>query len=421
MKTLNNLALAALLLLTACAKDQMIEPIQSTEDLTTQPLTRNGGSGTYPANEMVVHYDFTLSEAQKQLLRNQYGVSSFKTCTCADPSLELWIFQLDRDGNLPGGLNLEETVIGAKDDSGLENAEVNPAFQHMGDKLNVSFGTESIGVALNNRVTTNENITIAVLDTGVDYNYFGFDSPFLYNSEDNPDTCGESGMQDLFGWDFVNQDNDPFDDYGHGTVISSLIFDELDEQQVDFQILPIKAFDENGMGNYFDILCGFKYAINNDDVDVINMSFGWYHNNYELFGRYVQESEGRAVLMTSAGNTTQNNDQQPHYPSSYDVSNIVSVTALSNDPANIELAYFSNFGTYSVDIAALGQGIPFYITPLEYIEVSGTSYSNALGSAFSGVQYAPGMTPEEHIQQIIANTIQHSNLSAIRYQSYIYY
>lgn len=421
MKKIFVILTMALVVATGCEKNELNSTEISTEETTEVSFVGGAGSAGFPNNEIVVQYDPLLSEAQKQLLRDQYGVESFKKCTCADPTLELWIFTVDRNGNLLNGGDIEEIVVGAKEETELEGAEVNPTFQHMGEKLNASFGVEDMVAATANVVTTNQNVTIAVLDTGVDYNYFGFENPFLYNSQVGQNSCIDNGMEDVFGWDFVNQDNNPFDDYGHGTVITSLIYDKLSEQNVDFQILPVKAFDKDGKGTYFDILCGFRYAATKGDVDIINMSFGWYHNDYELLHRFVEESEEKVMLVSSAGNKTQSNDQTPHYPSSYDVSNSLSIAALTDSPFHIELAWFSNYGVNSVDIAAFGEGIPFYITPLEFVEVAGTSYANAFASAFGGLHFDPGMSPQQLKSTVISNTMQHNNLSTIKYQSYIYY
>ncbi|MBL4662754.1 MAG: S8 family serine peptidase [Flavobacteriaceae bacterium] len=423
MKKLYTILLTALVMMTGCEKSNINDMELPQEENTGVPFLIGSGTETfaYPINQIVVQYDALLSEADKQLLRDQYGVATYKNCTCADPTLELWIFNLDRNGNLPNGNSLEETVLGAKEETELEAAEVNPTFQHMGQKLNVSFGLEDMAAAIMNVVPSNNNVTIAVLDTGVDYNYFGFENPFLYNSQSNHNACTDNGMDDIFGWDFVNEDNNPFDDYGHGTIITSLIYNKLTELNIDFQILPVKAFNQNGKGAYFDILCGLKYAINKEGVDVINMSFGWYNTNYELLHRFIVESEDKVMLVSSAGNDYENNDQIPHYPSSYNVSNSLSIAAINNRPFNVALASFSNHGVNSVDIAAIGEEIPFYITPYDFIEVSGTSYSNAFASAFSGQLFEPGMSPQQLKALVLSNTMQHNSLALIRYQSYIYY
>ncbi len=379
-----------------------------------------GGNFAYPNNQMVVQYDPGLSEAEKQQLRAQYGVMEIKTCPCADPTLELWIFETQ----LPGGSgpNIEDRVIVAKEEDDLEGADFNPIFQHDGLKLGTSFGPADISLGMGAMVSSNTNVTIAVLDTGVDYNYFGFSNPFLYNTQQNSQTCTDQGMEDYFGWDFVNQDNDPYDDYGHGTIVSEFINASLEEFNVPHQILPVKVFNEYGKGNYFDILCGFKYAVNNEDVDIINMSFGWYHSNYDLLGRFVEEAGEDVLIAASAGNQGSNNDLFVHYPSSYPVDNIIAVAALgANAPFSVSLANYSNYGVQSVDIAAKGTDIRFHLDPNEFILVSGTSYASSFTSAMAGMVYAPNMTVAEHVDKVIAETLYHPDLNLIKYSSYINY
>ena len=416
MKHLRILTLV-LISLVGCQKDAIDINEELTDPGLLQPSTETKGGTAYPSDQMIIQFQSFMTPAQKQNLRDQYGVTSYKTCECADPNLELWIFS----GTDNGMGTIEERVHTAKGNSGVEGADFNPKIIHGGTAFQPSFGQGDLSVGQSMTVTNNQNVTIAVLDTGVDYSYFGFDQPFLYNSAYNDYACDDYGMQDYFGWDFVNQDNDPYDNHGHGTSISYIIAETLLENNVDFQILPVKVFDGNGQGSYFDILCGFKYAVNNQDVDIINMSFGWYEYEYELLYRFIEGSKEKVLVTTSAGNSGINTDQMPHYPSAYPTSNIIATAALQGNPMNVALAQFSNYGPNSVDVASLGENIPFYITPNEYIMLSGTSYSNAYMSAHAAVAYDQGMTVELHVEATVFSTIYHNNLSMLKYSSYVYY
>ncbi|MEZ4778198.1 MAG: S8 family serine peptidase [Flavobacteriaceae bacterium] len=421
MKTFKLFTLLALLTCLSCNKETLdINSINESPNKLEEDTysTRGGGSFPYPNNQMIVQYDASITENEKQNMRNSYGVTNYKTCRCADPTLELWIFEVDQNGNILNGGTIEEVVIGAKDDSGLEGTDLNPIFHHAGQKLNYTFGSADTQIGLEHTVTQNTDLTIAVLDTGVDYNYYRFNNPFLYRVSDG---CAENNMEDYYGWDFVNGDNDPFDDHGHGTVVSHIVYKDLVQRNIPFQILPVKVFDENGDGHYFDILCGFKYAVNNEDVDMINLSFGWYNNNYSLLEHFVQESENRVLITASAGNLGQNNDAIPHYPSSYQTSNLLAIAAIQNNPFSIELSTFSNYGISSVDIGALGEDIPFYLTPNNYLLLSGTSYANAYATAFGARLFSSGISPQQHFSEIIGATISNPNLSMIKYRSYIHY
>lgn len=422
MKNLYILVVTICILMTGCQKETL-ETTNIKEEQSENYTQRNISNipkkpSKYPSNQVVVKYRSSTSILEKEVLRDQYGVISVKKCPCADPNLELWTLD-ENDTNNSGG-TIEEKVISLKEDDGLEGADFNPFIQQQAQQLINSFDDQNINLANNSIKQENDGVTIAVLDTGIDYTHFNFTTPFLYNSQLIDNECDAEEFQDYFGWDFVNQDNNPFDDHGHGTIVGSIIHEKLISKDVNFQILPIKVFDSEGNGVYFDVLCGFKYALHNRDVDIINMSFGFYGNSYDLFEQFVDESQQDKLLVTSAGNRGISTDVYPHYPSNYEVSNLFSVAALSEEfESNISLTEFSNFGNQSVDIAAPGENIIFPISPNQDIQVSGTSFSAAYVSAISGALYSEDMTVQEHINEVMLNTILNNNLSTIKYRSYI--
>ena len=420
MKHLKILTLTLICLIVSCEKEALDTNEGSLNSSISEVdnLSRAAGQNLYPDNEMIIKYRNYMTEQQRQNLRDQYGVTSYKTCECADPNLELWFF----DSNSGSTGTIEERVHSAKGDSGVEGTDFNPLITHQGTELQVSFGQPNTQIGRTKSVPNNQNVTIAVLDTGVDYNYFGFDQPFLYNNSQNANTTGVNEMPDYFGWDFVNEDNDPYDEHGHGTSISYLISETLEANNVDFQILPVKVFDEHGQGSYFDILCGFIYATNNTDVDIVNMSFGWYDDQYELLKNQIAQSSKQVLITASAGNNLLNTDITPHYPSGYLSSNIITTTALQEDITNdTNLATFANYGIKSVDLAAQGENIPFPITLEESVFLTGTSYSNAYMSAHAGIYYIQGISVDDHKENTINNTVYDNDLDTIKYSSYIDY
>jgi hypothetical protein len=364
--------------------------------------------------EMVVKYKSGLTPGQKQSIRNQLGVISIKTCECADPTLELWVVAIG------GGITIEDRILGAKSSSGIEGAETNPKISIKPSSI-TKLGLSNLALAQSKIVTDQRSVTIAVMDTGIAYNYFGFNTPFLYNSANNANACNENGMQDYFGWDFVNQDNDPFDDHNssHGTSVSYLISKTLTDNNVPHQILPVKVFNQSGQGTYFDILCGFKYAVNNSDVKIINMSFGVYNFHGEILGDFIDESTNRVLITASAGNNGYNTDVRLHYPSGYDADNIIATASLSNNFQTIGLADFSNYGQNTIDVAAKGEDIPFFVNLSEFVLISGTSYSNAYMSAHAAKEYSMGITVQEHVTATLNNTLYNSSLSQLKYSSFI--
>jgi hypothetical protein len=417
MKQLRILIIVCIALITSCQNNLTPDSEILVNDSLTQDI-ENNRSRTNPSesSQIIINYDGSLSEQEKESLRNQYGVVNFKTCECADPNLELWILS----GNTNGSAIIEEVTASANGDSGVEDAGFNPKVDLIGTTNQVTFGSADVNTARNLMVPNNQNVTVAVLDTGIDYNYFGFNQPLLYNNTNNPDPCKQDGMVDYFGWDFVNQDNDPFDEgYGHGTRVVNIIKDVLQQHNVNFQILPVKVFDQNGEGTYFDILCGFKYATNNPDVKIINMSFGWYDHQFPLLEKFIAASQDRVLITTSAGNYGVNTDQILHLPSGYENENIIATAALDRHLGGVALAPFSNYGTYTIDVAAKGSNIPFYITPSHPIFLAGTSYANAYMTAHAVTQYMQGMTIPVWVDLTLENTIYHPNLQMLKHSSYI--
>lgn len=424
----------ALLLMTfvSCQK----EAINTEEtEIAKEEITQKGGASVTneQGNELVILYPDGTTEAEKILKRAEYQIQEFKKCECADPNLELWIFS---KGQTAGG-GLEERKGTAKADEEIEGVEFNPNIK-ISENMFVDFGgiaSPEDGVL--KRVATNQGVTVAVLDTGVMYDYEGFTAPFLYNSDQNG--CYNNGYNELFGWNFVRDNNNPYDDHQgrHGTIVSKLIASKLEQANINYQILPVKVADETGNIRYFDALCGFQFAANKPDVNVINMSFGWNHHNRELLEKFIEEAQN-ILVVTSAGNKGLNNDATPHFPSSYESENLLAIAALGNGNStsgnqnynvslldmfnspnsNSGLANFSNRGTISVDIAAPGENVPFTYNN-EILYVSGTSYSAALTSGYSGTIYVNGISGTALKTAVIANSIYDANLSEIQYSKHI--
>ncbi|MBC8757594.1 S8 family serine peptidase [Kordia sp. YSTF-M3] len=422
----------ALLLMTfvSCQK----EAINTEEtEIAKEEITQKGGasSANEVGNELVILYPEGTTEAEKIIKRAQYNILEYKKCECADPNLELWVFSKQQSS----GGGLEEKKATAKSDEEIEGAELNPNIK-ISETMFVDFaGIASTDDGLLKRVATNQGVTVAVLDTGIMYDYEGFTQPFLYNSDQNG--CNNNGYTELFGWNFVRDNNNPYDDHQgrHGTIVSKLIASKFEQATINYQILPVKVADETGNIRYFDALCGFQFAANKPDVNIINMSFGWDHHNRELLEKFIDEAVD-ILVVTSAGNKGFNNDTTPHFPSSYESENILAIAALrngnsgynnpnasvwdvANSPnSNSGLAAFSNRGTISVDIAAPGENIPFTYNN-EILYVNGTSYSAALTSGYSGTLYTNGMSGIALKMTVIENSIYDINLSEIQYSKHI--
>ena len=224
--------------------------------------------------------------------------------------------------------------------------------------------------------TGSSNIVIAVVDTGIDYNH----ADLVGNIWTNPDEIANNGIDDDLnglvddwrGWDFYNNDNDPFDDHGHGTHVAGTIgavgnnSEGVAGLMWKVQLMPLKFLSEEGAGTTADSINAIDYAVENG-AKIMNASYG---------GSFYSQAEADAInaannagvlLVAAAGNSSANNDINPHYPASYNLPNIISVAATDQNDMRIS---FSNFGPQSVDVAAPGVYI-FSTTPMWWNDYPG--------------------------------------------------
>ena len=307
-------------------------------------------------------------EEVKSFLENKYYFKvkegGVRKCNCDDKSIELWT--IDISNPKFGGV---ETLIGSHDVDEDEKADVNADFQF---SLFVKEGNETLMREYTNSIekmvhdnNSEDRVNIAVIDTGIDYDYF--DAEFLYNaSNDTSDCLG----REVSGWDFVNNDYDSRDDHGHGTFVTAIIRDILNEENIPYQILPIKAFDRNGKGTYFDILCGLKHVASKNKPFLVNCSFGFYNlKNQLIFENIVERNANNLLLMASAGNDNENTDSEgsEHFPSGYKSDNVLAVGGFVDISSEghyssialgdlyiggYDLAPMSNYGNTSIDVVA---------------------------------------------------------------------
>ncbi|NQY06998.1 MAG: S8 family serine peptidase, partial [Flavobacteriaceae bacterium] len=202
------------------------------------------------------------------------------------------------------------------------------------------------------------------------------------------------------GYDFVNSDHDFFDDHAmaHGSVVSHVINDKLKEYDVPHKILPVKVADAAGVASYFDIVCGMSYAL--PRCHMMNFSIGWQDNSGfdpaddpmdTIMNTLISNYEDKVLFITSAGNSGQDNDTHPHFPSNYPNPNILVVAAAKN--SGTEAWSLTNFGENEVDLYSDGFGINFLDMANNSLSFSGTSFSTPHIAAIAArVRYSTGLT-----------------------------
>lgn len=247
--------------------------------------------------------------------------------------------------------------------------------------------------------TGTSGVTVAVLDTGVDYTH--------------PDLAGRV----IKGADYVDRDYEPLDEHGHGTHVAGIIAAGLNNAigvagvAPNVHILAVRVLDKNGSGNLFNIAKGIAYAAN-QGAKVINLSLGSPPGGSimktlaNFLAKYA-EYKG-ALIVAAAGNS----GGAIGYPAA--ASHFLSVGALNEDNY---LASFSNRGA-ELDVVAPGVNIlstfPTYdVTtnalglPHNYATLNGTSMATPMVSALAALVWSqnPYLTPEEVRARIESSAI----------------
>ena len=208
-------------------------------------------------------------------------------------------------------------------------------------------------------ITIPSSITIASIDTGVRRTHRDLARGIWRNAGEiagNGIDDDRNGLvDDTWGWDFFNNDNDPTDDHGHGTHTAGT-FGARGNDGVGIagvawncSIMPLKFMGRSG-GFTSDAIRALDYAVRMRAA-ISNNSWGSYGNSQSLADAIRNAGVAGHLFIAAAGNEGFNADAIPMYPAAYPLDNIISVAAINNDGG---LASFSNFGRDSVDIAAPG-------------------------------------------------------------------
>jgi subtilisin family serine protease len=255
-------------------------------------------------------------------------------------------------------------------------------------------------------------IVVGVLDTGVDYTHLDLVSNIWFRPDNVPqykdDELGT--FNDERGFDAADNQSDPMDDNGHGTHCAGIIGAEGDNSEgvagVNWkvQIMPLKFLGRGGFGTTKDAIESINYAIdrkrNGVNLRIISASWGSTAYSKALEDTIRAAGEEGILFVAAAGNNGSSNDKTPHYPSNYDLPNVVSVAALDR---NDQLASFSNFGIKTVHIAAPGKDILSTWLSDDYREASGTSMATPYVSGVAALILAsePSLSVEKLRERLL--------------------
>lgn len=269
-------------------------------------------------------------------------------------------------------------------------------------------------------------VTIAIIDTGVDYRHPDLKDQMWTNPNEIPDNGidddGNGYVDDIHGWDYYNDDStvchyietasgytaDPDDNDNHGTHIAGIIAATANNgigisgvaSNVNIKIMSLKIHGGlSSSGSVSNAIKAIQYA-ESMGADICNLSWGTtnYSQALELAIR-----ESSMLFITAAGNNGINNNSTPVFPASLRLQNLISVAYIDCDGL---LDSSSNYGVSTVDIAAPGHDI--YSTL-----VGGYGYSNGSSMAAPHITglaamiyaYQEYVYPSQ-VKELIINTMQ---------------
>ncbi|HEY5667225.1 MAG TPA: S8 family peptidase [Gammaproteobacteria bacterium] len=251
-------------------------------------------------------------------------------------------------------------------------------------------------------------VVVAVIDSGTQLDHEDLHA----NIWVNPDEIAGNGIDDdnngyvddINGWDFFSNDNDPSDESGHGThtagTIGALTNNGIGIAGVcgdNCKIMPLRFLGPQG-GSTSAAILALQYAVA-ENVKVSNNSWGGGLYSQSLVDAIQQAAGIGHIFVASAGNDAFNTDASPKYPSSYDNWNIISVAATTNQDL---LASFSNFGATTVDIGAPGFNVASTYMGNQYYWMSGTSMAAPHVAGVVALLQAsePGLSAQQVINRI---------------------
>lgn len=254
------------------------------------------------------------------------------------------------------------------------------------------------------------DIKIAVIDTGVDYNHEDLKNNIMINTEEisgnGIDDDGNGYIDDVYGYNFASNNNNPMDGHGHGTHCAGVIGAEHNSIGIagvmaNVKILPVKFLSDSGSGTLEGALKSIDYAITRG-VNIMSNSWGGGPRSEALF-EVIQKAEQAGILfIAAAGNSRANNDTTATYPANYEIDSMVSVGAMDGKG---QRASFSNFGEKMVHVFAPGVDTYSTVQGNKYKKMSGTSMACPHVAGIAGLILAqePSLTPLE-VKMRLMNT-----------------
>ncbi|MBQ8382999.1 MAG: S8 family serine peptidase [Clostridia bacterium] len=293
-------------------------------------------------------------------------------------------------------LQKRDDVIYAGPDYVIQTCSITPDDEYYGNQ----WAPETIQLPQAWDITTgSSSVVVGVLDTGIEGTH--------------PDLAGNIDVS--LCRDFTSGNTiavTPTDPKGHGTKVAGIIGaqgnngSDISGVCWNVTLVSLRILDEQGFGYSSYAASAINYA-ESQGIPILNLSVGWKGDHIAKYYDYALDTvieNYSGLLVCSAGNNAQNNDNIDHYPSNYDLPNLIAVGASNMSDKMYDS---SNYGVNTVDLFAPGEQIYTTFTNHVCARSDGTSMAApyVTGVAALLLSLHPDLTPAE-LKHIILNSAE---------------
>lgn len=364
--------------------------------------------------ELLIKFRSTAETTPVDSLKKEMGLTDKKKLDAIGATLV----------TLPEGVDVQAAMDRFKDDPRVEYVEPNyymkPTVMPNDPLFGQQWGLYNTGQTVKNiagkpgadigateawmLTPGSSDIVIAVIDTGVDIGHPDIRPNLWINTGElaghasldgwqanGLDDDGNGYKDDIIGWDFHFNTNNPIDFRdGHGTHVAGIAAAKggnttgVTGVSWKSRIMPLAVQEYYSGGLPISAVANALIYAELNGAHVINLSLGANFDSQTL--RNAIYFVKRAVIVCAAGNSGSDNDIFPHYPSNYPKANLIAVAATNS---NDQRASFSNYGRHSVDVAAPGVNVfstfTRHINPYGYGFLNGTSMAAPMVSGLAAL------------------------------------